>query len=94
MTEIEKNNSPKEIQVSEAEEQANALLEQGTPPEIVEQIKDAPPQIRKKIHEMLTFQASGTVGPPIHPLLNKFTTEHIDKFLDYTHKDNENEYKL
>jgi hypothetical protein len=34
------------------------------------------------------------VGPAINPLLEKFTPEHIDKYLDYVQRDDDNEFLL
>jgi hypothetical protein len=39
------------------------------------------------------FRAIGPISP-VHPLYSKFSSAHIDKFLDYSHKDDENTYKL
>ena len=68
-------------------------LEESLPPEVAEVLKEAPPEIRKKI-QMGMFRASGPMASPLDELLDKVTPEHIDKFLDNTHKDVENDYKL
>jgi len=33
-------------------------------------------------------------GPAPHPLIEKFTDKHIDKFLEYSHKDDINEFRF
>ncbi len=35
---------------------------------------------------------SGSAGPVSHPLFEKFTEGHIDKFLDYSQKDDQNKF--
>lgn len=62
--------------------------------DVQEIFKDAPPEIQKEITRMAMMFRSGPMPPPVHPLFNKFTAEHIDKFLDYNHKDDDNNYKL
>lgn len=63
------------------------------PPEVLEMLKAAPPDARRTIQSMM-ISASGSLRPPVHPLFEKFTPEHIDKFLEYSHKDDENNFRL
>ncbi|MBD3384033.1 hypothetical protein GF407_03820 [candidate division KSB1 bacterium] len=59
--------------------------------DIAEALDDMPPKMRRSITmAMMQTSTRDNIG---HPLFEKFTEEHIDKFLDYTQKDDENEYK-
>ncbi|MDW7680573.1 MAG: hypothetical protein SCK70_08405 [bacterium] len=61
------------------------------PEEIQEFVKDAPPAVRRSFTAMLQTRSSQFIG---HPLFEKFTPEHIDNFLDYSYKDDENTFRL
>lgn len=52
--------------------------------------KDLPPQVRA----ILQMTRTQVRGPSPHPLFHKFTSEHVDKFLDYSHQDDVNAYAL
>jgi hypothetical protein len=54
----------------------------------------APPEIRKLFREMASFSFTAGVRPQVHPIFDKFTAEHVTKFLDYNHVDDQNNYKL
>jgi len=61
------------------------------PDEIQEIVKDAPPKVKEAFfawYQMTSKQSR------IHPIFDKFESKHVDKFLDYCHKDDENQYKL
>ena len=60
------------------------------PTELEEAFRDAP----KEVQRFMAMFRSGPMSPPMHPLFNKFTDAHIDKFLDYSQKDDENTYSL
>ena len=66
------------------------------PPPVEEFLKTskAPPEIRKILGEMASFSFTAGVQPQVHPLFHKFLPQHIDKFLDYSHDDDKNNYKL
>jgi len=50
-----------------------------------------PPDIQKSVTMgMMRTSLSSKIG---HPLFDKFTTEHIDKFLDSSQRDDDNIYK-
>lgn len=56
--------------------------------EIEEFVKGAPPEIRAMMMEMRT----STTRSPQHPLFEKFTPAHIDKFLDYNEDDHKRDF--
>ncbi len=66
---------------------------QPVPPEILQFLKNAPPEIRKTITQMAAFQFSGPVRHE-NPLFRKFTPQHIDKLLDYLHEDEKKQCEL
>ena len=54
-------------------------------------IKEMPPEIKRQVQSfMATFQSR----PQINPLFEKFTEAHVDKYLDYIQRDDDNEYEL
>jgi hypothetical protein len=63
------------------------------PQEFEEVLKGAPPEVRKAIIQMASFRSSGPIYQS-HPLFQKFNHGHIDKLLDYGHKDDENSFEL
>jgi hypothetical protein len=61
------------------------------PEDVVDVLEDMPPRIRRSITMAMTqTSARGASG---HPLFEKFTEEHITKFLEYSHQDESNEFK-
>jgi len=54
-------------------------------------VKSAPPPVRSMMMGMMRLQQA---GPLPHPIFEKFTADHIDKFLDYSHADDVNTYRL
>lgn len=54
-----------------------------------------PEEIRPQVKRMFMglMQTSGT-APRHHPLFDKFTEDHIHKYLDYVQRDDDNEYKI
>ncbi|MCX5905320.1 MAG: hypothetical protein NTV89_18040 [Proteobacteria bacterium] len=64
-----------------------------TETEVKEFVKTMPPQVRKSF-EMAMMQTFSSRGPGFHPIFDKFNEKHIDKFLDYSHSDDDNEFKL
>ena len=73
---------------SEETEKTNIEL----PEEIAEVLEDMSPKVRREITMAMTQMSTrGGLG---HPLFEKFTEKHIDKFLDYSQRDDDNEYKL
>ena len=59
-------------------------------PELNEAIRSLPPQIRRSFMSIV----QGRVSQDGHPLFEKFTSQHIDKWLDYLQKDDDYEYGL
>lgn len=59
--------------------------------QVEEAIKDMPREIQKvfRVASSSSFSRGGG-----HPLFEKFNDNHIDKFLDYTQKDDDNDYKI
>ena len=91
------SNSKKENGKKETESQPENVekgVEKVLPPEIEEALKTAPPQVRKAITQMGMFSVTGQIHPQIHPLFQKFSSQHIDKLLDYSHQDEQNSYNL
>jgi hypothetical protein len=76
--EIEKSHSENKNSVSEEE--------------IGEALNELPPQVRRVAMTMM--QQTSMRGGVAHPLFDKFTEKHIDKFLDYSQKDDDNAFKL
>jgi len=62
------------------------------PEEVSEALGEMPDNIKRQV-TMAMMQMTTRQGS-IHPLFDKFTEAHVDKFLDYSQKDDENEYKL
>jgi len=54
-------------------------------------VDSASPPIRSMMLQMTRMQGG---GPFPHPIFDKMTAEHVDKFLDYSHEDEVNEYSL
>jgi hypothetical protein len=54
----------------------------------------APPEVRRLFREMASFSFTAGIQPHVHPIFDKFTAEHVTKFLDYNHDDDQNNYKL
>ncbi len=63
-------------------------------PDVLSEIFEDMPQDKKNSISMSLMQTSLRGSGIGHPLFEKFTKEHIDKFLDYTQRDDENDYKL
>lgn len=59
--------------------------------QIVEQI---PEPARKVFQMQMAMMQTVSRRAPSHPLFEKFTSQHIDKFLDYSQKDDDNNYRL
>jgi len=52
---------------------------------------DMPKEVQQTIRMMM---ASSMGGPRQHPLFEKFTDDHIHKYLDYIQKDDDSEFSL
>lgn len=68
--------------------------QESIPADIAKSLESAPPQFRKIFAEMGMIHHSTGVSPVPNALLDKINSTHIDKFLDYNHKEDENIYKL
>src|SRR5436305_14385576 len=53
---------------------------------------DVPPPVIQKMFEM-GFATTGNTQR-YHPVFDKFNDKHVDKFLDYIQRDDDNDYKL
>ncbi|MDX9695973.1 MAG: hypothetical protein RBT49_09300 [Bacteroidales bacterium] len=60
--------------------------------EVEEIISEMPPEVRRTFK--MAMMQSSSLGRFSHPIFDKFNEKHIDKFLDYTQKDDDNLYKL
>ncbi len=59
--------------------------------ELADDMESAPPAFKK----MVEFMSIGMTGMPSrHPLFDKFTDAHIDKYLDSLQRDDDHAYKL
>lgn len=71
------------------DKEVEKTLSEDTP----EVFKDLPPDVQRTFER--TFMGMMRVGgQSSNPLLDKFEPEHIGKYLDYMHADDENEFKL
>ncbi len=74
-------------QTEAAEKSSTADLIAGLP-------DDMPPEMKRMI-SMGMMQTSHQGGiSRSHPLFEKFTEDHVDKYLDYVQRDDDNEYNL
>ncbi|MCK6559852.1 hypothetical protein HUU39_00785 [candidate division KSB1 bacterium] len=71
--------------------QNKAEMEENFADVIAEQI---PEPARKMFQMQMAMMQTVSRRAPSHPLFEKFTPQHIDKFLDYSQKEDENKYKL
>ncbi len=54
-------------------------------------MKSAPPPMRGAIMQFMRMQGG---RPFTHPIFDNFSSEHVTKFLDYSHADDVHEYTL
>jgi hypothetical protein len=78
-------------EVSKVIEQNSKKNNEKEAPEITEIIEALPEISKRKITTMLS--ATSISGRMTHPLFEKFTDEHISKFLDYIQEDDNNAHK-
>ncbi|MFZ5451112.1 MAG: hypothetical protein ACOZF2_04485 [Thermodesulfobacteriota bacterium] len=71
----------KEPETTEVDSGIEEIVKEA-PPEVREFLEKAPPQIREFVMGMTS------VGRTPHPIFDKFTDKHVDKFLDYTEEEN------
>ena len=85
----EQNNT---VVASKKEEQKK---EKSTPAELLAKLpEDMPPEMKRVVRMAMT-QASFPGGDSrTHPLFDKFTEEHVHKYLDYIQRDDDFEHKL
>jgi hypothetical protein len=64
--------------------------------DILSEIKNAPSEVRQQMMSNLSmsFIESRTSRRASNPLFEKMTEGHIDKYLDYIQRDDDNEYEL
>lgn len=73
-------------------ESAEASEEEKEAREVAELVREMPKPVRRKFEMSMMQMFSGSAGPVSHPLFEKFTEGHIDKFLDYSQKDDQNKF--
>jgi len=80
-----------EVAVSEKAKEKEA--EQEIP--LDKAIKEMPPAVRQTLQSFFALVSRTTSSDPRHiSLFEKFTDEHIDKYLDYIQRDDDQEYDL
>lgn len=57
---------------------------------LMEGIEKMPPHVQSVVKTMMGFSSV----PVPHPVVSKINEEHIHKFMDYVHQDDENSYNL
>jgi hypothetical protein len=87
------NRDAQKSHVEKRKKEATSLEDflKNAPLPVQEFFKSVPPGVQSSL--MMQITRMGLSGPT-HPLFDKFTPEHIDKFLDYSHKDDENNFTL
>jgi hypothetical protein len=90
-----------DVVAGEIQEQSNNGNEKSdisagiVPSELEEVLDEMPPDVRKKFNSAIFGMfSSQSVGPMINPIIEKFNDDHIDKYLDYMQRDDENEHQL
>ena len=61
--------------------------------ELIGDIQSMPPEIRQQVQSFMGMIQSQSHSPK-NPIFEKFTEAHIDKYLDYVQRDDDNEYNL
>jgi hypothetical protein len=61
---------------------------------IGEAVEKMPPEVRRIFQGFAASFSSQISGPRPNPLFEKFTPEHIDKYLDYIQRDDDHDYEL
>jgi hypothetical protein len=71
----------------------DSAVDKRTPgePEVLDPVSGPTTEIRQRITEVMMGVAR---GPGHHPIFEKFTAAHVDKFLDHTHQDDQDERHL
>lgn len=89
-----KNNGSDKVPPPETTEAPeNQLVQKKAEPtteEIEEFVRDAPPAVRTMIRGMM--MTSSMSRSPQHPIFDKFTPAHVDKFLDYNEADSKRDF--
>lgn len=62
------------------------------PPEVREFLEKAPPEVRKTFMGVSTRTVMGSPFP--HPIFDKFTPQHVDKFLDLNEEESKRSFKF
>ena len=69
--------------------------EDSTPAELIANLPDDMPAEVKRFISMSMMQSTPPMsGSRSHPLFDKFTEEHVHKYLDYIQRDDDNEFNL
>lgn len=62
--------------------------------EVAEFVKEMPKPVRRKFEMSMMQMFSGGPGAMLNPLFDKVTEKHIDKFLDYSQRDDDNKFRF
>jgi hypothetical protein len=73
------------VEVEKVEEEQDA--------ELIADLQDMPPAVRRQVQAFSAMFRS-QMGPSHNPLFSKFTDEHINKYLDYLQRDDDNAHDL
>jgi len=82
---------PKESEPTETDREIDEFVREA-PPEFRKLLEKEPAEIRKTIMSFMMRTSMGGALP--HPLFDKFTPQHVDKFLDLNEKDNERSFNF
>jgi hypothetical protein len=101
--EEEKTNQESKTEDAPKEEKSLVKAEGNTPqktndkdgiiPDDVIDFEQMPPEVRKSFQAFMAMSTRYS-GPRPNPLIEKFTEAHVDKYLDYAQRDEDNEYHL
>ena len=85
----EQQDNMQDMEPSSEGEAGQRLTEQesGLPPEVLENL---PPEARREVIRAFSMM-TGFTGPVVNPALNRITSEHINKIIDYTEADSRRE---
>lgn len=92
MTEKTEEQPQNDVIVADEEKQNK---EKSTPAELLAELPEGMPPEMKRVVSMAMSQSSFPGGSSrSHPLFDKFTEEHVHKYLDYIQRDDDFEHKL
>jgi hypothetical protein len=89
----DKTENNKEILPANSPSSKTSDLKDDGVSELMGDIQSMPPEIRQQVQSFMGMIQSQSHSPK-NPLFEKFTEAHIDKYLDYVQRDDDNEYNL